>query len=645
MFSVNLLKGEWSGKLEGVYKMDHFVIGTAGHVDHGKTTLIKALTGIETDTTVEEKTRGLSINLGFAYMDLPSGKRAGIVDVPGHEKFIKNMMAGLSGIQLILLVIDAGEGVMPQTREHIDILQILGIKNYIIVLTKVNTVDQELVELVEEDIKEQLQGTLLESAPIFKVDSLSGIGINELISEIDSVSQNIERSNSLVSPRMHIDRVFSVKGFGTVVTGTLIEGTVHINDELMIFPKELRTKIRNIQVHEQNVNEAVAGMRVALNLANVHVNDISRGDTLAIPESVQKTWMIDVKANYLAHVEEPLKLWDRLRLYIGTREVLCRAVPIGVEIVEPGEEAFLQLRLEEEIVAKRGDKFILRSYSPMHVIGGGVILDTTPTKHRRFNEETIKTLQTREKGSTNELIDDFAARIEDILISKEEVVSYLGISQTEINEVMDEMVNEGQMIKVNQQYMHPLKYEKFKKDMVAILERFHKSYRLRTGIIKEELRSRIAPDLKGKDFDRLLQMLTEEALIKNQDTISLSEFTVTYNKYHLKDKEEIEQKLKQAGYTPPSEAELIGDNKERKELIDSLIGKTIARLDPETVIYKDYYDTAVKKATDFIKENGKMTLAEFRDMTGSSRKYALILLECLDKNKITRRVEDYRILS
>ena len=213
---------------------------------------------------------------------------------------------------------------------------------------------------------------------------------------------------------MHIDRVFSVKGFGTIVTGTLIEGTVHINDELMIFPKELRTKIRNIQVHEQNVNEAVAGMRVALNLANVHVNDISRGDTLAIPESVQKTWMIDVKANYLAHVEEPIKLWDRLRLYIGTREVLCRTVPIGVEMVEPGEEAFLQLRLEEEIVAKRGDKFILRSYSPMHVIGGGVILDTTPTKHRRFNEETIKTLQTREKGSTNELIDDFAARIEDI---------------------------------------------------------------------------------------------------------------------------------------------------------------------------------------------------------------------------------------
>ncbi|MBB6445574.1 selenocysteine-specific translation elongation factor [Bacillus benzoevorans] len=625
--------------------MDHFVIGTAGHVDHGKTTLIKAMTGMETDTTAEEKTRGLSINLGFAYMDLPSGKRAGIVDVPGHEKFIKNMMAGLSGIQLILLVIDAGEGIMPQTKEHMDILQILGIKNYIIVLTKANTVDQELVELVEEDIKEQLHGTLLEDAPIYKVDSLSGMGINELIAEIDHVSQTIERASSLVPPRMHIDRVFSLKGFGTIVTGTLIEGALRINDELVIYPKELRTKIRNIQVHEQNVDEAVAGMRVALNLANVHVNDVSRGDTLAVPESVQRTWMIDVQAHLLPHAEEPLKLWNRLRLHIGTREILCRTVPIGVKIVEPGEEAFLQLRLEEEIVAKRGDKFIIRSYSPMHVIGGGSILDTTPTKHRRFNEEIIQTLETRAKGSTNEMIDDFVVRKEELLTSKEEVVSYLGISQTEINETMADMVSSKQLLPVNQQYMHPLKYEQFKKEMAAILEHFHKTYSLRTGIIKEELRSRIAPDLKGKDFDRLLQMLAEEKLIKNHhDTISLSEFTVTYNRAQLQEKEEIEQSLKQSGFTPPSEAELIGEHKERKEIIDSLVGKTIIRLDPETVIYKDYYDTAVEKVTEFIKGNGKMTLAEFRDMIGSNRKYSLIILEYLDKNKITRRVEDYRVL-
>ena len=315
-----------------------------------------------------------------------------------------------------------------------------------------------------------------------------------------------------------------------------------------------------------------------------------------------------------------------------------------LKFVEPGEEAFLQLRLEEEIVAKKGDKFILRSYSPMHVIGGGIILDTTPTKHRRYNEEIIKALETREKGTTNEMIDDFVSRKAELLTSKDEVVSYLGISQTEINETLDEMAIKNQMIKVNGQYMHPLKYEQFKKDMAAILECFHKSYRLRTGIIKEELRSRIAPNLKGKDFDQLLQMLAEEKLIKNHDTISLSEFTVTYNKYHLKDKEEIEGRLKQAGYTPPNEAELIGDNKERKDLIDSLVGKTLIRLDPETVIFKDYYDAAVQKVTDFIKENGKMTLAEFRDMIGSNRKYSLMILENLDKNKITRRVEDYRVI-
>jgi len=624
--------------------MDHIVIGTAGHVDHGKTTLIKAMTGIETDTTVEEKTRGLSINLGFAYMDLPSGKRAGIVDVPGHEKFIKNMMAGLSGIHLILLVIDAGEGVMPQTKEHIDILQMLGIKKYIIVLTKVNTVDEELVELVVEDIQEQLEGTLLEEAPIYKVDSLSGTGINELISKIDEESQKIERSNSLVSPRMHIDRVFSVKGFGTIVTGTLIEGTLHVNDELIIFPKELRTKIRNIQVHEKNVNEASAGMRVALNLANVHVNDLSRGDTLASSGSVQKTWMIDVKAALLPHAENPINLWDRLRLYIGTREVLCRAVPIGVERLEPGEEAFLQLRLEEEIAAKKGDKYILRSYSPMHVIGGGVILDTLPTKHRRFNEHTIETLKTREKGSTSELIADFMNRKEDLLTSMEETASYLGMPQTEVIEYMGEMVKKNQLIKVHQLYMSSLKYEKLKKDITAILDRYHKSFRLRTGITKEELRSRVASNVKSKDFDKLLQLLADEKVIKNHETISLSEFTVTYNKYQLKDKEDIEQKLKKAGFTPPSELELIGDNKERKELIDSLTGKTIVRLDSETVMFKDYYEEAVQKVINFIKQNGKMTLAEFRDMTGSSRKYSMIILECLDKNKITKRVENFRLL-
>ncbi|MDR7001958.1 selenocysteine-specific translation elongation factor [Neobacillus niacini] len=624
--------------------MEHIVIGTAGHVDHGKTTLIKAMTGIETDTTIEEKTRGLSINLGFAYMNLPSGKRAGIVDVPGHEKFIKNMMAGLSGLHLILLVIDAGEGIMPQTKEHIDILQMLGIKNYIIVITKINTVDIELLELVEEDIQEQLQGTLLEGSPICKVDSLSGTGIKELIDKMDEISNTIERSNSFVPPRMHIDRVFSVNGFGTIVTGTLIEGTIRVNDELMVYPKGLRVKIRNIQVHEQNVSDASAGMRVALNLANAQVKDLSRGDTLALPHSVQKSWLLDVKASLLAHTDMPIKLWDRSRLYIGTKEILCRVVPIGIEKLQPGEEAFLQLRLEEEIVAKKGDKFILRSYSPMHVIGGGVILDAVPKKHRRFNENIIETLKTLDKGSYQEMIADFIARKVELLTSMEEVASYLGNSQEEIAEMMADMISRNELIKINQQYMHTLKYEQFKKEMTAILQRFHKSFRLRTGIAKEELRSRIAPNVKGKDFDRILQIAEEEKLIKIHETISLREFKVTYNKYQLKDKEEIEQKLKQAGYTPPSEAELIGTIKERKELIDSLIGKSIVRLDHETVIYKDYYDTAIQKVTDFIKGKGKMTLAEFRDMTGSSRKYSMLILECFDKNKITKRVENYRVM-
>lgn len=321
--------------------MENIIIGTAGHVDHGKTTLIRALTGIETDTTKEEKERGMSINIGFAYFDLPSGRRAGMVDVPGHEKFIKNMMAGLAGLNLVLLVIDASEGIMPQTNEHIDILQLLGINGYIIVLTKIDQVDGELLELVEEDIKEQFLKTHLEQIALIKVDSVSGAGLQELKRKIDEVSHFIEQKNALLPARLHVDRVFSVKGFGTVVTGTLIEGKIKLNDELMSYPTGLLTKVRTIQVHGEKVTEASAGQRTALNLANVKLSEIKRGDTLSEPHVMESSWMLDVKVKVLPHAP-PIELWDRLRLHIRTHEVLCRAVPLGNEEITPSEEGFLQ---------------------------------------------------------------------------------------------------------------------------------------------------------------------------------------------------------------------------------------------------------------------------------------------------------------
>lgn len=623
--------------------MENIIIGTAGHVDHGKTTLIRALTGIETDTTEEEKERGMSINIGFAYFDLPSGKRAGIVDVPGHEKFIKNMMAGLAGLNLVLLVIDASEGIMPQTKEHIDILQLLGINEYIIVLTKIDTVDDELLELVEEDIKEQFSNTHLEKMPLIKVDSVSGAGLMELKSKIDEVSSAIKQKNLLLPPRLHVDRVFSVKGFGTVVTGTLIEGKIKLNDELMSYPSGLLTKVRNIQVHGEKVTEASAGQRTALNLANVKLSEIKRGDTLSEPHIMESSWMLDVKVKVLPHAP-PIELWDRLRLHIGTHEVLCRAVPLGNEEITPSEEGFLQLRLEEKVVAKTGDKCIIRTYSPMRTIAGAIILNANPTKHKRFKKEVLEDLRIKESGKVEDLILDFVAKQPKIFTTADEIVIHMGLEKKETQMVLHELLSQKQLLQVNNLYLHAKKYELFKEEITQHLSRYHKSYRLRNGMPKEELRSRFGQDVKGKEFDLLLQLIELDKTVKNGDFISLYEFTITYNAYQLRDKERLEQKLKEAKFLPLSIEKLVDDKDEMRELIESLNHKTLIRLDADTIIGINYYQEAVEKVRIYITENGKMTLADFRDMVGSSRKYSMIILEYMDKQKITRRVEEVRVL-
>ena len=624
--------------------MENIIIGTAGHVDHGKTTLIKALTGIDTDTMVEEKERGMSINIGFAYFDLLSGKRVGIVDVPGHEKFIKNMMAGLAGLNLVLLVIDAGEGIMPQTKEHIDILQLLGVKDYVIVLTKAGTVEQELLELVEEDIREQFIGTNLEQAPIMKVDSILCKGISELKGKIDEISVSIEKKNPLLPPRMHIDRTFTVKGFGTVVTGTLIEGKINHNDEVMIYPLGILTKIRGIQVHGEKVTEVVAGQRTALNLSNVKLSEIERGNTLSTPNMMEDTWMLDVKLKMLPHVSKAIKLWDRLRLHIGTREILCRVVPLGIEEIEAGQEAFVQLRLEEKAVAQRGDKCILRTYSPMETIGGAVILDSKPVKHKRFNESILDELKIKEQGSVEDILCDFIARQSNLLVTVNELINEIGLRREEIECLVEKLVETGNLIKLNGMYLHSKKYEELKNHAVINLTKYHKVYRLRMGMPKEELRSKFSKQIKGKDLDLLLQKLADEEVIKIDKGISLFDFYVKYNAYQLKDKQRIEKKLKESQFLPMVIEELTEGTEALNELIESLNNKTIVRLDSNTVIHMDYYKEAVRKVQEFIMENDQMTLAQFRDMTGSSRKYSMIMLEFMDKNKITKRVDNMRVL-
>lgn len=628
--------------------MKNIVIGTAGHIDHGKTTLIKALTGRETDTLAEEKKRGISINLGFTYFDLPSKKRAGIVDVPGHEKFIKNMLAGASGLDMVLFVIGADEGVMPQTVEHLDILKFLNVKNGIIVLTKCDTVDEEFIELVKEDVVEKVKGTFLEGVDIIEVDSISKRGIDKLINKIDETSKDIE-DNDINSPaRLNIDRVFSVKGFGTVITGTLTEGKISVEDDLMLYPSNIETKIRSIQVHGENVNTAYAGQRTAINISNVKVEDLKRGDVLGAKNSLEESMMLDVKISIVNHSNKSLKHWDRLRLYHGTKEILCRAVPLDKEIINSSEDGYVQLRLEESIVAKKGDKFVIRSYSPMETIGGGTIIDTNPKKHKKFDTKVINSLKIKEKGELKDILEEYLKKNTEIYPSKKEIMAYIGENEENVNKALQELINMDKAICINNMYMHINKYETLKSKSVDLLTKYHKSYRLRNGMVKEEFRSKVESKFKTKEMDLLIDKLNKEKVVKvNNNLISLYEFEVRLNSKQLEIKNIIKNQLNSSINKSENILTIDGicnKNKLYEEVLESMIGHEVEQLDEKHVIDKELYETLKNNLINYLKENKEITLGEYRDLLNSSRKNCVILLENFDRNKITKRKENSRVL-
>ncbi len=623
--------------------MSNVIIGTAGHIDHGKTTLIKALSGIETDTTAEEKERGMSINLGFAYFDLPSGKRCGVVDVPGHEKFIKNMLAGVSGINLVLLLVDSREGIMPQTKEHADILSLLGVENYIIVMTKIDLVEADYRELVKEEIENYIKGTPLEGSPIIEVDSVSRKGIDNLLKEIDSKVQNIDEMKQGKNARLNVDRSFQVKGFGTVVTGTLTEGTVSVGDELEIYPENIKTKVRNIQVHKEDVKTAYAGQRTAISLTNVKMEDVGRGRTLATSGTLTKTYMLDTEIKIINNSDFNLELWDRVRVYTGTSEVMARIVPLGSEVLEAGKGGFAQLRLEEEIAVKNYDKFIIRTYSPMITIGGGIILDAAPKKHSRFNEEILNKLKVQSQGNSKELISNYILTGHNYLVSPEEISKTLEQPVESVSADLSELIDENILYKTPSGYIHIKKYEDIRDKLTASVEDYHKKFRLKKGMSKAELFSKFK--INQKELAAIIDLLINNKILKIQDNfISLYDFEVKYDAKQLKEKEYIEKTLLNSKFTPPNIKELTKNSKAVSELLSSMAGDTVIILNEDIAIHMKVFEEAKNKVLKHFEKNSKMTLAEFRDMTGSSRKYALPLLEYMDKQGITKRVEDYRVL-
>ena len=626
--------------------MKNVILGTAGHIDHGKTTLIKALTGRETDNLKEEKQRGISINLGFTYFDLPSKKRVGIVDVPGHEKFIKNMLAGACGIDIVLLVIAADEGVMPQTIEHLDILNYLDVKKGIIVLTKCDLVDEEFIELVKDDIREKTKGLFIEGAPIVEVDSVSRRGLDELVQKIDEISEDIEEKKTDAPSRMSIDRVFSLKGFGTIVTGTLIEGKISVDDEMTIYPSEKKVKVRNLQVHGCDVKTAYAGQRTAINLSNIKVSEIQRGDVIAQTGSVEESMMIDVNISLVEHCKKSLKHWDRIRIFHGTKQILCRIVPLNEDEIQYGESGYAQLRLEEKIVAKKGDRFIIRSYSPMDTIGGGVIIDTAPKKHKIYDESVIEALKIKEKGELKDILEEYLKLNLSNYITLKELVSYTGEKEEYVKEGLNALIDENKVFCVNKYYLHISHYQKLKEKVIEILTKYHKQYRLRNGILKEELRSKVDNSLKVKDMDVILNKMAEEKDIKVQDNlVSNYDFEVKFNQKQLSIKKEIEDKSRKNGLSSlMTKDDICNKNKFYEEVLEALTGETIQKLDDAYYIDKKVYENVKKDLLEYLNKNKEITVAQFRDITKSNRKISIVMLEHFDRNRITKRVEDKRIL-
>lgn len=632
--------------------MKNIIIGTAGHVDHGKTMLIKALTGIDTDRLAEEKKRGITIELGFAFLELPNGERAGIVDVPGHEKFVGNMLAGAGGIDLALLVVAADDGIMPQTREHLGILRLLGVNEGIIVITKADLVEPDWLELVTQDIRGEVKATPWESAPVIAVSAYTGQGIGELKDTIFKALDKASAKNTGGPFRIPVDRVFSVGGFGTVITGTLIEGSVAVGDEAELYPAGLRVRVRNLQVHSRDVEKACAGQRVAVNLAGIPKEEATRGNVLASPGSMQNTLMLDVKLRILPDSGRAVKNGARLHLYHGARELLCKVALLDADSLLPGQEGYAQLRLTEELAAKKGDRFVVRFYSPVETVGGGVVLDPDPPRRRRHSQKVLDALNVREHGSAAENLAQTIADGSPKLAPLSWVRSRTGRDGDAFRAELEKLVAAGQVFLLGDKVAIDKNY----KDALArsakqILGDYHRDNPLQAGMRRDELRSRLLPGRDANLADRALDMLAEDGVLSlDSQKAALAGFAVKYSADDKKLAEKVEAVFRGAGYAPPGVEEILAmfpkEGKAVKKVLEAMLASgALVSAAPQVYFHKEAMTGAREKISGFIAENGQITLAQFRDISGTSRKFALMLLEYFDRHGITKKVGDARVLA
>ena len=629
--------------------MKHVVIGTAGHVDHGKTALVRALTGVDTDRLAEEKRRGLTIELGFARLDFPNGSCAGVVDVPGHEKFIKTMLAGAGGIDLAMLVVAADEGFMPQTVEHLNILSLLGVRRGV-VLTKCDLTDADWLAMARAELAARVKGTFLENAPVVETSAATGQGIEDLRETLHALVRQTREKSARVSFRLPIDRVFSVDGFGTVVTGTLIEGALHVGGEAELLPSGTRSRVRNLQVHGENTAIAVAGQRVAVNLAGIKKTDVIRGDTLAEPDSVRVSRLLDVRLSCLRDSERTVENGSRVHFCHGTAARLAKVVLLDRDALQPGESAYAQLRLTEEIATRQGDRFVIRFYSPLETIGGGVILDDHPYRHKRNDAQVLKMLAVKESGSDSDKLVQAVAEYGTELVPLQKLADRLSMDAGELEGSLEDLCGSGKLIEpLEKRYMASSEFDKVWASCESLLAKYHKDNPLHGGMKVAELRQKL---LKGADrqrADAILDCLAREGKIKAvADRYALADFEVRLTKKQ----NALKTKLLQIYHKMGLEVENLDDvyvQFERNELADckqvleSLVsGGELVMLTPQLCIERSIYKDIWKKTKQHFAEHEELTLAEFRDMLGTSRKYALAVLEYYDKNKILKKDGDVR---
>lgn len=630
--------------------MKHVIIGTAGHVDHGKTCLIKALTGIDTDRLKEEKKRGITIELGFAYLDLEDGQRVGIVDVPGHEKFVRNMLAGAGGMDMVMLVVAADEGIMPQTVEHLDILSILGIKRGVIVITKTDLVEPEFLELVEEDIAELTKGTFLEGAPVIPVSVFQEKGLEELKTLLGQMCRELPERAEETAFRLPIDRVFSLKGFGTVVTGTLMEGRLKKEQNLVLYPEQEAVKVRSIQVHSKDAEIAWAGQRVAVNLPDKKKEEIQRGDVLAPAGSLYTTRMIDVKVEVLKHTERVIKHGSRVHIYHGTKELLGKIVLMHRDELKAGESCYAQLRLEEETVVRKGDHFVLRFYSPVETIGGGVVLDACPYKHRKNDRKALSYFEIKENGTGEQQLELSIKEHRSCFYTLKELQVKSSLDRTKIKNQARKLAEEKKIIPLTEDiYIHSEEMQFYEKKVTAFLDTFHKEFPLKEGMGIEEVRSRLGLGTNAKLADVLLAILKNGKVIKEEKgLVSRYRFKVIVKEDEDAIMQEIVSHYLELGFAPLATDLYLKEHKKQKKfqaVFNSLLNKKVLiHLDEQYCLHRDFYERAKSAFAEIAKEKTLVQLGEFRERIGCSRRVAVPILEHFDKTGYTKKTEEGRIL-